>query len=259
MPTRRLLLAASALCLPLVAHAQRRAVATTSAPRVESAQLAAMKYRHIGPVGNRVTSIAGIAGDPMTYYAGAASGGIWKTTDAGIHWSPISDDLPVSSIGSISVAPGDPNVVWAGTGEPFIRSHISAGLGMYKSSDAGKTWNKAGLDNSGRIARIAIDPRNTDHVVVAVLGFAYGPSNDRGIYQTLDGGKTWEKTLFVNDSTGGIDVLMDPNNSRILYAAMWQVEIHTWGRMSGGAAYSLPVISSQIRPWMPCGSRRPGG
>ena len=229
----------ASLLLPVLAHAQRRAPAPSAAPRIESAQLAAMKYRHIGPVGNRVTSIAGVAGDPMTYYAGAASGGIWKTADGGTHWTPMSEELPVSSIGSIAVAPSDPNVVWAGTGEPFIRSHISGGWGMYKSTDAGKSWVKFGLENSGRIARIAIDPRNADHVVVAVLGFAYGPSSDRGIYQTLDGGKNWEKTLYVNDSTGGVDVLMDPNNARIVYAAMWQVEIKTWGRMSGGAGSGI--------------------
>ena len=240
MRFRVLLLVSGVALLPSALHAQRRATALpATTPRIESTQLASMKYRHIGPVGNRITSIAGLAGDPMTYYAGAASGGIWKTTDGGMHWSAIADSLPVSSFGSISVAAGDPNVVWAGSGEPFIRSHISAGMGMYKSTDAGKSWNKAGLENSGRIARIAIDPRNTDHVVVAVLGFAYGPSSDRGIYQTMDGGKTWDKTLFVNDSTGGIDVLMDPNNSRIVYAAMWQVEIKTWGRTSGGAGSGI--------------------
>jgi photosystem II stability/assembly factor-like uncharacterized protein len=239
---RRFVLRAAllALALPAALGAQRRApAAPPAAPKVDPALLAQLRYRHIGPEGNRVTSIAGVAGDPMTYYAGAASGGLWKTTDAGIHWAPITDGLPFSSIGSVTVAPSDPNVVWIGTGEPFIRSHISAGWGMWRSTDAGKTWQRAGLDNSGRIARIQVDPRNPDVALAAVLGFSYGPQAERGIWRTTDGGKTWEKTLFVNDSTGAVDVLMDPNNPRIVYAAMWQVEIHTWGRTSGGAGSGI--------------------
>jgi photosystem II stability/assembly factor-like uncharacterized protein len=170
----------------------------------------------------------------LTYYAGAASGGIWKSTDAGVHWSPIFDGEPVASIGALAVAPSDPNVVWAGTGEPFIRSHISLGWGVWKSTDAGKTWTKMGLERTGRIARIVIDPRNPDVVMLAALGHAYGPQPERGIFRTTDGGKNWEKVLFVNDSTGAIDLVMDPHNPRILYAATWQIEIHTWGRTSGG-------------------------
>ncbi|HSB53790.1 MAG TPA: hypothetical protein VLD58_05515, partial [Gemmatimonadales bacterium] len=180
-----------------------------------------------------------VPGDPRVYYAGAASGGIFKSTDGGIHWEPIFDDQPVSSIGALAVAPSDPNVVWAGTGESFIRSHISVGWGVYKSTDAGKSWTRMGLENTGRIARIAIDPRNPEVVLVAALGHAYGPQPERGIYRTVDGGKTWEKTLFVNDSTGAIDVLMDANNPRIVFAATWQIEIHTWGRESGGAGSGI--------------------
>jgi len=203
------------------------------------ASYSALTYRYLGPEGNRVSSVAGVPGDPLTYYAGAASGGLFKSSDGGVHWAPIFDDQPVSSIGAVAVAPSDPNVVWAGTGEPFIRSHISVGWGMYKSTDAGRTWAKMGLDATGRIARIAIDPRNPDVVFVAALGHAYGPQPERGIYRTTDGGRTWEKVLFVNDSTGAADVLMDPNNPRILYAATWQIEIHTWGRTSGGAGSAI--------------------
>ncbi len=236
--SRVLLQLAIASLLPLTLSAQRKAPAP-AAPRVESAQLASLKYRHIGPEGNRITSVTGVIGDPMTYYAGAASGGIWKTSDGGVHWAAMSDDLPVSSIGALQVAPSDPNVVWAGTGESFIRSNISLGWGMYKSTDAGKTWLKSGLENTGRIARIVIDPRNPDVVIVAALGHAYGPQPERGIFRTQDGGKSWDKVLFVNDSAGGVDVVMDPNNPRILYAALWQIEIHTWGRTSGGAASGI--------------------
>ncbi|HEV8197600.1 MAG TPA: hypothetical protein VGP87_13225 [Gemmatimonadales bacterium] len=209
------------------------------APAPDTAQFSPLKFRYVGPEGNRVSSVAGVAGDPRTYYAGAASGGLFKSTDGGIHWAPIFDDQAVSSIGAISVAPSDPNVVWVGTGEPFIRSHISIGWGVFKSTDAGRTWTKMGLENTGRIARVVIDPRNPDLVYVAALGHAYGPQPDRGIFRSSDGGKTWEKTLFVNDSTGAIDLVMDPSNSRILYAATWQIEIHTWGRESGGAGSAI--------------------
>ena len=198
-----------------------------------------LKLRHIGPEGNRVSSVAGVAGDPMVYYAGAASGGIFKTTDGGIHWSPIFDSMPVSSVGALAVAPSDPNVVWAGTGEPFIRSTISLGWGVFRSTDAGKSWEKMGLDLTGRIGRIVIDPRDPDVVIVAALGHGYGPQPERGVYRTTDGGRNWTRTLFVNDSSGAIDVVMNPSNPRIVYAATWQIEIHTWGRKSGGAGSGI--------------------
>ncbi|MBI2797004.1 MAG: sialidase [Gemmatimonadetes bacterium] len=221
------------------AHAQRRADPSPAAPRIDAAQVAQLKYRHIGPEGNRVTSVSGVTGDPFTYYAGAASGGLWKSTDGGIHWSAIFEDQPVSSIGSIAVAPSDANVVWVGTGEPFIRSHISLGWGVFKSTDAGKSWTRMGLDNTGRISRIVVHPTNPDLVYVASLGHAYGPQPERGIYRSADGGKSWERVLFVNDSVGASDIVMDPVNPRILYAGMWQVEIHTWGRLSGGAGSGI--------------------
>ena len=198
-----------------------------------------MKFRYIGPVGNRSTAVAGIPGNPNVYYVGAASGGIFKSTDGGIHWDPIFDDQPVSSIGSLAVAASDPNIVWAGTGESFIRSHISVGSGIYKSLDAGKTWKLMGLEKTGRIANVVIDPHNPDVVLACVLGHAYGPQPERGVFRTTDGGKSWEKTLFVDENTGCSDMGMDPNNSRLLFAGMWQVEIHTYGRKSGGPGSGL--------------------
>jgi len=201
--------------------------------------LSQLKYRYIGPVGNRFSAVAGVPGDPNTYYAGAASGGIWKTTDGGIHWEPIFDKQPVSSIGALAVAPSDPNVVWAGTGESFIRSHISIGDGIYRSTDAGKTWTHMGLDNTGRIARVLIHPTDLGVVYACALGHAYGPQDERGVYRTLDGGKTWDRVLFVDRNTGCSDIAMDPSNPRILFAGMWQLEIHTWGRESGGPGSGL--------------------
>ena len=198
-----------------------------------------MKFRYIGPVGNRATAVAGIAGNPDVYYVGAASGGIFKSTDGGIHWEPIFDNEPVSSIGSLAVAASDPNIVWAGTGESFIRSHISVGSGIYKSMDAGKTWKLMGLEKTGRIGNVVIDPHNPDIVLACVLGHAYGPQPERGVFRTTDGGKNWEKALFVDENTGCSDMGRDPNNSRTLFAGMWQLEIHTYGRRSGGPGSGL--------------------
>lgn len=198
-----------------------------------------LQFRYIGPVGNRATAVAGIPGNYNIYYVGAASGGIFKSTDGGVHWDPIFDAQPVSSIGSLAVAGSDPNIVWAGTGESFIRSHISIGNGIYKSTDAGKNWVFVALERTGRIGNVSIDPKNPDIVLACALGHAYGPQPERGVFRTADGGKTWEKTLFVDENTGCSDMAMDPNNSRILFAGMWQLEIHTWGRTSGGPGSGL--------------------
>jgi photosystem II stability/assembly factor-like uncharacterized protein/uncharacterized protein YukE len=211
--------------------------------------LGALRYRYIGPVGNRLTSVVGIPGQPNIYYVGAASGGIWKTTDAGTHWEPIFDDQVVSSIGSLAIDPADPNVVWAGTGEPWIRSHISVGQGVYKSIDAGKTWTLMGLEKTGRISRIIIDPNNPDHVVIGAVGHAYGPQQERGVFRTTDGGKNWERVLFTDENTGCSDLAVDPNNPRIIFAGMWPLEIHTWGRESGGPGSGLYKSSDGGATW----------
>ncbi len=227
------------LVVPTLALAQSTRAAASAAAPLDSSALLNLKWRHVGPEGNRVTSVSGVIGDRTTYYAGAASGGLWKTTDAGTTWKPVFEEQPVSSIGSLAVSASDPNVVWAGTGEPFIRSNISVGWGVFRSTDAGRTWTKMGLENTGRISRIIVHPTNPDVVYVASLGHAYGPQPERGIYRTGDGGKTWEKVLFVNDSTGASDLVMDPNNPRILFAGMWQLQINTWGRVSGGAGSGI--------------------
>lgn len=210
-----------------------------SAQQTNKDILGAMRYRYVGPVGNRVTSVVGIPGQPNIYYTGAASGGIFKTTDGGTHWESIFDGQPVSSIGALAIAPSDSNIVWAGTGEAHIRSHISVGAGIYKSVDAGKTWTLMGLEKTGRIARVIVDPKDPNIVLVAAMGHSYGPQPERGVFRTTDGGKNWQRVLFVDEHTGCSDLVMDPTNSQVLFAGMWPLEIHTWGRESGGPGSGL--------------------
>jgi photosystem II stability/assembly factor-like uncharacterized protein len=236
-----LLLFAVAAAVPASTHGQATAF--------DPAMASQLRYRYIGPVGNRVSAVAGVPGDPNAYYAGAASGGLWKSTDGGVHWSAVFDDQPVSSIGALAVAPSNPNIVWAGTGEPWIRSHISVGMGAYKSTDAGRSWTHMGLDLTGRIARIAIDPTNPDIVYMAAQGHSYGPQQERGVYRTEDGGRTWSRVLFVDENTGAIDVVMHPTNPKILFAATWQLELHTWGRESGGPGSGIYMTRDGGTTW----------
>ncbi|MCK5618264.1 MAG: sialidase, partial [Candidatus Krumholzibacteria bacterium] len=198
-----------------------------------------LEYRHIGPVGNRVSAVVGVPGDPNIYYFGSASGGVFKSVDGGVHWEPVFDGQPAASIGAIAIDPINPNVVWVGTGEAHIRSNVSIGNGVYKSTDGGKTWTHLGLEATGRISRIRVHPTNPDVVFVAALGHLYGPQQERGVYRTTDGGQTWEQVLFVDENTGASDIIMDPNNPRILFAGTWQMVIWTWGRQSGGPGSGL--------------------
>ncbi|MGE5345315.1 MAG: VPS10 domain-containing protein [Acidithiobacillales bacterium] len=209
----------------------------------------ALEYRFIGPPGNRVSAVAGVPGDPNTDYAGGASGGVWKSTDGGVHWKPVFDGQPAQSIGAIAIAPSDPNVVWVGTGETFIRSNVSLGNGVYRSTDGGKTWTHLGLEKTGRIGRIVVDPRSPDVAFVAALGTCYGPQPERGVYRTVDGGKTWERVLFVDETTGISDLAMDPTNPRILFAGAWQIDIKTWGRKSGGPGSGIFVSRDGGTRW----------
>ena len=236
------------------AEAQRGAATRAAATPATAAQIApaaynALSWRHIGPEGNRFSAATGIPGDPNTYYVGAASGGIYKTSDAGVHWVSVFDDQPVQSIGSLAVAQSDRNIVWAGTGEAHIRSHISIGQGIYKSTDAGKTWTSMGLEKTGRIARIVVHPTNPDIVLACALGTAYGPQQERGVFRTADGGTTWTRVLFTDENTGCSDLAMDPSNPRVLFAGMWQIEIHTWGRTSGGPGGGLFVSRDLGATW----------
>jgi photosystem II stability/assembly factor-like uncharacterized protein len=195
-----------------------------------------LKFRNLGPAiaGGRVAALAGVPGNPQIYYVGAAGGGVFKTTDGGLNFKPIFEHESTSSIGAIAVAPSNPDLVWVGTGEANIRNDVIPGGGIYLSTDAGKTWNLMGLKNVGQIGRIVIDPHDPDHVVVAVLGLEWGPSTDRGIFVTTDGGKTWRKSLYVDDHTGAIDVAMQPANGKVLFAATWQADRRPWTLNDGG-------------------------
>jgi len=227
-------------------------IATGSIAAVVNAQQAntdAMRWRYIGPVGNRTTSIVGVPGQPFIYYTGSASGGIFKTIDGGIHWESIFDAQPVSSIGSLAIAPSDPNTIWAGTGEAWIRSHISVGQGIYKSTDAGKTWKLMGLEKTGRIGHLVIDPNNPDIVMACAVGHAYGPQPERGVFRTTDGGAHWDRVLFTDEKSGCSDLVMDPSNPRVLFAGMWPLEIHTWGRESGGPGSGLFMSRDEGVTW----------
>ncbi len=182
--------------------------------------------------------MAGVPGEKGVYYAGAASGGLWRTANGGVSWEPVFDRQEAASIGSIAVAPSDPNVIWVGTGESFIRSNISIGNGVYRSTDRGDSFEHAGLDRTGRIGRIIAHPEDPDTALVAALGHGYGPQERdqaaRGVFRTTDGGIAWEHVLFVDADTGAIDLAFAPDNARTVYAAVWQLEIRTSGRTSGG-------------------------
>jgi photosystem II stability/assembly factor-like uncharacterized protein len=208
-----------------------------------------LQYRFIGPPGNRVSSVVGVPGDPNVYFAGAASGGVWKSFDGGDHWYPVFDKESAQSIGAIAIAPSNHSIVWVGTGETFIRSNVSLGDGIYKSVDGGKTWAHLGLEKTGRIGRIIIDPSNPDIVYAAALGTCYGPQQERGIFRTKDGGKTWQRILFVDENTGASDLTIDPKNPQKLIAGMWQIDIKTWGRKSGGPGSGLFVTNDGGDMW----------
>jgi photosystem II stability/assembly factor-like uncharacterized protein len=199
-----------------------------------------MKWRQIGPFrGGRVLAVTGVPGDPATFYFGAVAGGVWKTIDAGSTWKPVADKAGITSVGAIAVSDSDHNVLYVGTGEACIRGNITYGNGVYKSVDSGLTWQHLGLTDTRHIGRLIVDPKNPNRVFVAALGHAFGPNTERGVFRTLDGGKTWEKVLYKDDHTGAIDIQFDPNNPNTLYAAMWQVVRQPWNLSSGGPGSGL--------------------
>ena len=195
----------------------------------------AMRYRMVGPArGGRVTTVAGVPQEPHTFYMGSTGGGVWKTTDAGQSWLPMSDgQIPVGSMGDIRVADTDPNIVYAGTGSDGLRSNVSIGKGVYKSTDAGKTWSSIGLADVGNIGAVRIHPTNPSVVFVAAIGNPFMPTNARGLYRTTDGGASWTRVLYVSDSTGAVDVEFMPGNPQVLYASMWRAERKPWTIISG--------------------------
>jgi len=209
-----------------------------------------MKFRLIGPFrGGRSITVGGVAGDPNTYYFGGVGGGIWKSVDGATTWSPVFDKEGSSAIGSLAVAPSNPNIIYAGTGEACLRGNAAQGDGIYKSVDAGKTWKNVGLHDSRAIGKVIIHPRDPDIAYVAALGHPFGPSNERGIFRTMDGGKAWEKVLYKDENTGGVDVAFDPNNPSILFAALWQVRRTPYSLDSGGPGSGLYRSSDGGTTW----------
>lgn len=220
------LLPAALLWIPGSLAAQDRAASDV----VHSGLLETLEYRSVGPFrGGRSTAVGGFPDDPHAYIMGTTGGGVWITEDAGETWEPVTDDfIDVGSIGAVEVAPGDPNVIYVGTGSGGIRGNVSTGKGVWRSTDRGKNWTFLGLPEAGLIPKIQVDPRDADVAFLAVMGNAFGKNEERGVYRTQDGGTTWERVLFVADSVGAVDLVMNPRNPRELYAAMWRAERKPW-------------------------------
>src|SRR5687767_3846656 len=203
-----------------VAQKKSSATATKAGVTYDEKLYNALEWRNIGPFrGGRSAAVTGVPGKSNLYYFGSVGGGVWKTTDAGSTWENISDGFFGGSIGAVAVSEWDNNVIYAGGGEVTVRGNVSYGYGMWKTTDAGKTWKSIGLKDSRHIPRIRIHPKNPDVVYAAVLGDLFKSSEDRGIYRSEDGGKNWKRILFANADAGAVDLCMDPNNPRILYAS----------------------------------------
>lgn len=217
------------------------ALAATPAPAPNNAaMMQALNWRSIGPArGGRALAVTGIPGDPYTFYMGSVAGGVWKTTDAGATWLPLTDKTPISSVGAIAVANSNRNVIYVGSGEGAPRGNMTWGDGVYKSSDGGKNWVSLGLRDTRQIGALIVDPNNPDIVLVAALGHAFGPNAERGIFRSTDGGKSWTKTLYKDANTGAIDVTFDPNDSSVVWASMWQMRRQPWNFSSGGPGSGL--------------------
>lgn len=229
-----------AVVLGILTFAGPMHAAEPAKPAANDEPFKAMHWRGIGPYrGGRALAVTGVPGEPNLFYFGAASGGVWKTTDAGATWSPLFDHEATASIGAIAVAPSDHNIIYVGSGEAALRGNITYGNGVYKSIDGGKTWTNIGLKDTRQIGALIVDPHNADIVLVAAVGHAFGPNPERGVFRTTDGGKSWTKVLFKNDVTGAIDVTFDPHNANIVYAAMWQAWRQPWNFSSGGPGSGL--------------------
>jgi photosystem II stability/assembly factor-like uncharacterized protein len=211
-------------------------IRSTRADGPDASSLKGLKWRSIGPYrGGRATTVAGVTSQPNVYYFGATGGGVWKTMDAGANWVPVSDgQFKTGSVGAIGVSESDPNVVYAGMGESPIRGNFSHGDGVYKSTDAGKTWKSSGLEDSRQISRVRVHPRNSDVVYVGALGHVFGPSEERGVFRSIDGGKSWKRILYKGNRAGAGDLVLDPSNPNTIYAGLWQVYRTPYSLESGG-------------------------
>ncbi|HEX6200234.1 MAG TPA: glycosyl hydrolase, partial [Thermoanaerobaculia bacterium] len=267
MRLERITLAAACLAALLAAGALGAAEAPagpagSSAPGAEEAPqpFAHLGYRLLGPAaGGRVSRVAGVPGDPLTYYAATAAGGVWRSVNGGLEWEPVFDDQPVSSIGSIAVAPSDPKVVYVGSGEANIRGNVAEGDGIYKSEDGGGSWRRV-WRAEGQVGTVAVHPRDPDVAFAAVLGSPFGPSEERGVYRTTDGGATWRRVLFRDADTGASDVALDPANPRTVFAGLWQARRTPWSLTSGGPGSGLFVSRDGGETWKELrGEGLPGG
>ncbi|WP_047418076.1 sialidase family protein [Cellulophaga sp. Hel_I_12] len=239
------------LCLtPLTTISQKRKKANQTETAIPQELYSSLEYRSIGPFrGGRSAAVAGVPNQPNLFYFGATGGGVWKTMDGGREWENISDGFFGGSIGAVEISQSDPNVIYVGGGEKTLRGNVSSGYGMWKTENAGKTWTAIGLENSRHIPRIRIHPKNSEIVFAAVLGDIYKPTNERGIYKSMDGGKNWRKTLFVNDQAGAVDLTFDPNNPRILYASTWRAQRTPYSLSSGGDGSALWKSTDSGETW----------
>lgn len=241
------LIAAGTLAFGLGGHRLTRAA--TSA-QYDSTWLKGMKWRLIGPFrGGRTLAVTGVRGQPEIYYFGSVGGGVWKTVDGGQRWEPLTDKEPISSIGSIAISYSDPNVIYVGTGEGCPRGNVTYGNGVWKSLDAGKTWVHLGLEETQTIPKVIVDPANPNEVFVAALGHIFGSNAERGVYKSIDGGKTWKKTLFKDDKTGAVDITFDPHNPHVLFAALWEMNRTPYSLWSGGPGSGLYKSSDDGETW----------
>lgn len=237
------------LCISQISFAQKRKQKSTTEQYPE-ALYSSMQYRLIGPFrGGRSAAVTGVPNKPNLFYFGATGGGVWKTEDGGRSWGNISDGFFGGSIGAIEVAQSDPNIIYVGGGEKTLRGNVSSGYGIWKTEDAGKTWTSAGLSKSRHIPRIKIHPKNPNIIYAAVLGNIYKPTEERGVYKSTDGGKTWRKTLFVNSNAGAVDLTLDPNNPRVLYASTWRAKRTPYSLSSGGDGSALWKSTDSGETW----------
>ncbi len=248
--------ASLALALTLGLAMAPAAPATEREPGIDPALLAGLKARSIGPaaMSGRVTAVEGVAASPDTLYVGAASGGVWKTVNGGLTWEPVFDEQPIASIGAIAVFQKNPDVVWVGSGEGNPRNSASVGDGVYRSADGGHTWVHVGLAASERISRIVLDPDDPEVAYVAALGREWGENPERGVWKTIDGGRSWKRVLYVDERTGAADLAIDPANPRKLFAAMWQYRRWPWGFRSGGPGSGLHVSDDGGASWKRLGA-----
>ncbi|MEZ4809998.1 MAG: glycosyl hydrolase [Allomuricauda sp.] len=236
------------LCIPSAQSQKRKN--TQTAPEYPAALYSSLEYRLIGPFrGGRSAAVTGVPGEPNLFYFGATGGGVWKTTDGGRTWRNISDGYFGGSIGAVEVAKNDPNVIYVGGGEVTVRGNVSSGYGVWKTEDAGKTWQKAGLEKSRHVPRIRVHPTDHNTVYAAVLGDIYKPTQERGVYKSTDGGKSWKKILYVNDQAGAVDLTLDPNNPRIMYASTWRVQRTPYSLSSGGDGSALWKSTDSGETW----------